>query len=48
MCVVEPDSPQKEVPVREGLRGTDSVGLGEGLLSENSAGASSASDSDFF
>ena len=46
-CVVEPDSPQKEVPVRDSERGTDSVGLGEWALSENSAGGNSASDSDF-
>ena len=44
VCVVEPDSPQKEVPVRDSEQGTDSVHGAEGLLSENSDGASSTSD----
>ena len=44
VCVVEPDSPQKEVPVRDSEQGTDSVHGAEGLLSENSDGANSASD----
>ena len=44
VCVVEPDSPQKEVPVRDSEQGTDSVHGAEGLLSENSDGANSTSD----
>ena len=44
VCVVEPDSPQKEVPVRDSEPGTDSVHGAEGLLSESSDGANSTSD----
>ena len=42
--VVDRDSPQKEVPVRDSEQGTNSVHGAEGLLSENSDGASGTSD----